>query len=85
MQESEFVDRAPNVHGVTDPYAVSHYKAKIEIDERLYPVRIVVRHHLDKSNNFYHISVDRENPEATRELGTSKRGFNYTLSFLGGW
>lgn len=74
VQESEFVDRAPNVHGVTDPYAVSHYKAKIEIDERLYPVRIVVRHHLDKSNNFYHISVDRENPEATRELGPQKEG-----------
>ena len=74
VQESEFVDRAPNVHGVTDPYAVSHYKAKIEIDERLYPVRIVVRHHLDKSNNFYHISVDRENPEATRELWPQKEG-----------
>lgn len=74
VQESEFVDRTPNVHGVTDPYAVSHYKAKIEIDERLYPVRIVVRHHLDKSNNFYHISVDRENPEATRELGPQKEG-----------
>lgn len=74
VQESEFVDRVPNVHGVTDPYAVSHYKAKIEIDERLYPVRIVVRHHLDKSNNFYHISVDRENPEATRELGPQKEG-----------
>lgn len=74
VQESEFVDRTPNVHGVTDPYAVSHYKAKIEIDERLYPVRIVVRHHLDKSNNFYHISVDRENPEATRELWPQKEG-----------
>lgn len=74
VQESEFVDRAPNVHGVTDPYAVSRYKAKIEIDERLYPVRIVVRHHLDKSNNFYHISVDRENPEATRELWPQKEG-----------
>ena len=74
VQESEFVDRAPNVHGVTDPYAVSHYKAKIEIDERLYPVRIVVRHHLDKSNNFYHISVDRENPGATRELWPQKEG-----------